>query len=171
VVVGNRVSNPVKDMRFACDAMLGRLARWLRLLGYDTFYSPDVKDDELLEICTREGLVLLTRDVGFFRRAVSCGLRGKLLTENSFDEQFARVVDNFGLKLRIAPDDSRCPACNGLIRRVDKNEIRSRVPINTFASYDSFWVCVNCGKVYWMGRMWRSMIRMIEAVRGRLKEK
>ncbi|MEM2144323.1 MAG: Mut7-C RNAse domain-containing protein [Candidatus Jordarchaeaceae archaeon] len=156
---------------FACDAMLGRIARWLRLLGYDTFYYSRVRDDELLEVCLRRNLVLLTRDVEFFKKAVSHGIRAKLLQENSFENQFADVVDSFGLDLRITPDGSRCPACNGLIRRVDKGEIKNRVPVNTMNSYDSFFMCSNCGKVYWMGRMWRSMIRICEAVREKLKKK
>ncbi len=157
-------------IHFACDAMLGRLARWLRLLGYDTFYSTEVEDDELLEICLREDLILLTRDVEFFKRAVSCGLKAKLLQENSFGEQFAEVVDSFGLNLRITPDASRCPACNGVIHSVDKEEIKNKIPENTWDSYDSFWICSNCGQVYWMGRMWRSMIRIVEAVREKLRK-
>ncbi|MFB0560812.1 MAG: Mut7-C RNAse domain-containing protein [Candidatus Lokiarchaeia archaeon] len=159
------------EIHFACDAMLGRLARWLRLLGYDTFYSTEIEDDELLEICLREDLILLTRDVEFFKRAVSCGLRVKLLRKNSFGDQFAEVVDGFGLDLRITPDGSRCPACNGVIYSVDKEEIRNKIPVNTLDSYDSFWICSNCGQIYWMGRMWRSMIRIVEKVREKLKKK
>ncbi len=106
----------------------------------------------------------------FFKQAVSHGLRAKLLQENSFSEQFAEVVAGFGLDLRITPDGSRCPACNGLIRRVEKEKISDKVSANTLDSYDYFWICSNCGQVYWMGRMWRSMIRIVEEVKERLKK-
>lgn len=56
------------ELRFACDAMLGRLARWLRLLGYDTFYSSEIKDAELLEVCSQGNWILLTRDVEFLSK-------------------------------------------------------------------------------------------------------
>jgi uncharacterized protein with PIN domain len=156
---------------FACDAMLGRIARWLRLLGYDTFYCSRVRDDELLEFCLKRDLILLTRDVEFFKKAVSHGIRAKLLQENSFENQLVEIVESFGLDLRITPDGSRCPACNGLIHRVEKEEIKNKVPVNTMRSYDSFFVCTDCGKVYWMGRMWRSMIRICEAVKRKVKKK
>jgi hypothetical protein len=163
-------SGSTGEIRFASDAMLGRLARWLRLLGYDTFYSSDIEDDELLNVCSRSDLILLTRDVELFKRAVSYGIRAKLLQENSFENQFAEVVESFGLVLRITPEGSRCPACNGLIRSVDKEEIKDKVSVNTLNSYDSFFMCSNCGKVYWMGRMWRSMIRICETVNEKLKK-
>ncbi|MGQ9721399.1 MAG: Mut7-C RNAse domain-containing protein [Candidatus Jordarchaeum sp.] len=163
----NPESNSSGKKNFACDAMLGRLARWLRLLGYDTFYSSKVKDDELLDICLRKNFILLTRDLEVFKRAVSYSLNVKLLRENSFTEQFAEIVGDFGLDLKITPDGSRCPACNGLIRGVKKEEIRNKVPVNTLNSYDSFWICSNCNQVYWMGRMWRSMIQIVEKIKNR----
>jgi uncharacterized protein with PIN domain len=166
---GELGSGSVREVGFACDAMLGRVARWLRLLGYDTFYSSRVEDDELLEVCLRRGLVLLTRDLEFFKRAVSRGIRAKLLRENSFEDQFADVVESFGLDVRITPEGSRCAACNGLIRSVDKEDIRGKVPSNTLNSYNSFFICTDCGKVYWMGRMWRSMIRICETVKKKLE--
>lgn len=165
---GELGSGSEREIRFACDAMLGRIARWLRLLGYDTFYSSGVGDDELLDVCLRRDLVLLTRDAEFFKRAVSSGIKAKLLRENSFVNQFADVVESFGLDLRITPDGSRCPTCNGLIRSVDKEDVRNRVSLNTVNSYDSFFMCINCGKVYWMGRMWRSMIRICEVIKKKM---
>jgi uncharacterized protein with PIN domain len=164
-------SGSTEEVRFACDAMLGRLARWLRLLGYDTFYSSEIEDDELLKACSGGDLILITRDVEFFKRAVSYGIRAKLLQGNSFENQFAEVVESFGLDLRITPDGSRCPSCNGLIRIVDKEEIKNKVSMNTLNSYDSFFICTNCGQVYWMGRMWRSMIRICETIRKKLQKK
>nr|MDO8081978.1 Mut7-C RNAse domain-containing protein [Candidatus Freyarchaeota archaeon] len=168
--MGKSGSGSTREVRFACDAMLGRLTRWLRLLGYDTFYSSAIKDEELLEVCLQKDLILLTRDVEFFKQAVSYGIRAKLLQENSFENQFADVVESFGLDLRITPDGSRCPTCNGLICSVDKEDIKNKVPVNTVNSYDSFFICTNCGQVYWMGRMWRSMIRICETVKEKLKK-
>ncbi|MEM3526227.1 MAG: Mut7-C RNAse domain-containing protein [Candidatus Jordarchaeaceae archaeon] len=166
--IGDSELGSMADIRFACDAMLGRLARWLRLLGYDTFYSSRVRDDELLNVCLQRDLVLLTRDVEFFKRAVSNGVRAKFLQENSFENQFADIIESFDLNLRMTPDGSRCPACNGFIRRVDKEDVRNKVSANTLNSYDFFFVCTNCGKVYWMGRMWRSIIRICESVKKKL---
>ncbi len=164
-----REENYGGERRFACDAMLGRLARWLRLLGYYTFYSPKIRDDELLEVCIREDLNLLTRDVDFFKRATSYGLKVKLIQKNSFEEQFFEVAGFFGLNLSISPENSRCPECNGLIQSVDKEEIKNKVSANTLDSYNAFWICTNCGQVYWRGRMWRSMTRIVEKTKEKLK--
>jgi len=151
-------------MKFIADMMLGRLARWLRLYGYDTLYG--VKDDdEIIAIGRREGRVILTRDSGLAERAKKLGLEVILLDSNSLEGQ-VRELKRFGVELKeLFPPNARCPKCNGPIRPVSKEEVRDKVPSKVYESYDEFYVCEDCGQIYWPGRQWKEMVKIDERLR------
>lgn len=151
-------------MKFIADMMLGRLARWLRLYGYDTLYGVE-DDDEIIEIARREGRVILTRDSGLAERARKFGLKVILLGSNSLEGQ-VRELKRFGVEFQeLFPPNARCPKCNGPIRPVPKEEVKDRVPQKVYESYDEFYVCEDCGQVYWPGRQWREMLKIDERLR------
>lgn len=151
-------------MKFIADMMLGRLARWLRLYGYDTLYGVE-DDDEIIEIARREGRVILTRDSGLAERARKFGLNVILLGSNSLEGQ-VRELKRFGVEFQeLFPPNARCPKCNGPIRPVPKEEVKNRVPQKVYESYDEFYVCEDCGQVYWPGRQWREMLKIDERLR------
>ncbi|AIU70873.1 hypothetical protein TEU_11320 [Thermococcus eurythermalis] len=151
-------------MKFIADMMLGRLARWLRLYGYDTLYGVE-DDDEIIEIARREGRVILTRDSGLAERARKFGLNVILLGSNSLEGQ-VRELKRFGVEFQeLFPPNARCPKCNGSIRPVSKEEVKDRVPSKVYESYDEFYVCEDCGQVYWPGRQWREMLKIDERLR------
>ncbi|MCX8162708.1 MAG: hypothetical protein N3E44_07000 [Candidatus Bathyarchaeota archaeon] len=144
--------------RFLADAMLGRTARWLRILGYDTIYGGGLEDDKLLSICVSQSRILLTSDEQLYSRAVRDKVEAVLVRGGSEAEKVAWIAFNLGLKLEINPESSLCPVCNSIIRRIDMDEARVRgVPEKVLGWSKDFWVCSGCGKVYWVGSHYRRM--------------
>lgn len=134
---------------FVVDHMLGSLARWLRMLGYDAIYDQSLSDSELLEIGERENRIVLTRDRALAEKG------GFLIDRTSLDEQLLSVSEGFRLTFR--PDEIRCSACNGKLNVIDENEAAESVPERSLRSSTEFWKCTECGKVYWDGTHWVSI--------------
>ena len=145
------------EARFVADVMLGRLARWLRALGYDTVYAPDAPDARLLGLALREGRRLLTRDAALARRARESGL---LIREDDLDGQLREVVAGCGLAARSPL--TRCLECNGVLRPVSPDEVRDRVPPYTLATQRAFRACPGCGRVFWPGTHAIGIARRLE---------
>lgn len=147
-------------MKFICDHMLGTLAKWLRMLGYDTLFSPPIDDDELLETAWREKGVLLTRDknIGSYKDVVILKIES-----DDLDEQLDEVLGAFDLT--ITDPMSRCSLCNTPIEEVDKNECRDKVPPGVFENQERFWHCPNCGRYYWAGSHWEKISERIEKLK------
>jgi uncharacterized protein with PIN domain len=149
--------------KFIVDAMLGSLAKWLRLLGYDTLYSTSYNDAQIISIAARTKRIVVTSDKGLYRRAIKAGLRAVLLPESGVTESLARLASAGLIELRVDPSKSRCPLCNGVLKEVtDKNLVRGRVPPGALAKYSKFYVCTRCGHVYWEGGHWRNIRRIVE---------
>ena len=153
-------------MKFIADMMLGRLARWLRLYGYDTLYG--IEDDgEIIRVALRENRIILTRDSGLARRAQKLGARVFLLSTNSLEGQ-VRELSKLGVEFgELFPSNARCPKCNGPIRSAPKEEVKGKVPPRVYESYDEFYICQKCGQIYWPGKQWREMLRMDRRLRGK----
>ncbi|MGH7318441.1 MAG: Mut7-C RNAse domain-containing protein [Candidatus Rokuibacteriota bacterium] len=145
------------ETRFVADVMLGRLARWLRALGYDTDYFRDATDARLLGIALREGRQLLTRDTALAARAGTAGL---LVRAEDLDEQIREVMTRYGLSSR-APL-SRCLECNGALTRRRPTDVRDRVPPYTLATQSAFWECADCGRVFWAGTHARGILDRLQ---------
>ncbi|RLG85094.1 MAG: hypothetical protein DRO15_07930 [Thermoprotei archaeon] len=154
--------------RFIVDAMLGDLARWLRMLGYDTKYNKNYEDWQLIKIAMDEDRILLTRDMSLFRRANTTfrkagrdRLRAFYLEWGDIEDVLANLAIllrrklSIDLRLDIDPLDTRCPICNSPLRYTTSLvEIAGRVPEVIANRYREFWICSGCGKVYWRGKHW-----------------
>jgi uncharacterized protein len=149
------------DPRFVADVMLGRLARWLRALGYDTLYVRDAPDAQLLGLALREGRRLLTRDAALARRARDAGF---LVRAETLDEQLREVMSACGLDGRASL--SRCLECNGVLAAVPAEAIREAVPAYTFATHREFWRCPDCRRVFWAGSHAAGILRRLEPYLG-----
>ncbi|HDN80063.1 MAG TPA: hypothetical protein ENG33_06340, partial [Chloroflexi bacterium] len=114
-------------MKFLADSMLGSLAKWLRILGYDTLYFPNMEDSELARLAMKEGRVLLTRDQELARRK---GLKALLIKSEKLQEQITQVFRELNLEKKNP--FSRCPVCNTPLQPVDKEAVRGRVPAYVF---------------------------------------
>lgn len=148
--------------RFLADGMLGRITRWLRMLGCEVKYSNEASDDRLLELAETEGRVLLTRDLELFRRAKTRGLDAYYIEGTTTPETIAEVANRYKIRLEVDTSISRCPTCGSPIRQVEKAEVQDRVPKGTFKQYSEFWICTSCGKVYWRGSHWNRINETLE---------
>jgi uncharacterized protein with PIN domain len=158
----------MEQTRFVADVMLGKLARWLRALGYDTLYFRDAPDARLLGLALREGRRLLTRDA---RLAARAGAVGLLVRAEDLDGQLREVLEACGLD-GSAPL-SRCLECNGVLLARAPGEVRGRVPPYTLATQVEFWECRGCGRVFWPGTHAEGILRRLDPYlaaerRGRL---
>lgn len=151
-------------MKFVADHMLGRLAKWLRALGYDTVYSPNLDDPDLVRISQAEGRLLLTRDTGIAKRkGVDCLLIGS----DQLDEQLGQVVRHCGLQLdgELAP---RCLRCNEVLDEVQREVARDLVPPYVWQTQSQFRRCPACSRLYWRGTHWTKMKERIAALSCKL---
>ena len=143
-------------MKFIVDEMLGKLARWLRLAGYDTLYG--VKEDaEIAHIANSENRVLLSSD----RELCSIVENSVLVKEKDVIKQIREVERTLNIKISPSPDVARCPVCNGEVIEIEKAEVKKDVPENVFKMVDKFYRCVACGKIYWKGSHWNMIKKMI----------
>jgi uncharacterized protein with PIN domain len=141
--------------------MLGKLTRWLRMLGCDVKYQNDLNDDELIKIAAEENRILLTRDVQLYRRAIIYGIQAYLVRSRTETEKLAEVTQQFCIKLEIDAPNSRCPKCNAGLEPVPKDEINDKVPQATSRLHNDFWKCIDCGKIYWHGSHWLKINRKL----------
>ena len=148
--------------RFLADAMLGRLARWLRILGYDAEHFPG-EDDDLLRRARRESRVLLTRDSRLLQQQT---LPPHLFIESDrVMEQLRQVIAALRLDPALPPAH-RCSCCNVMLEPRDKAEVAGLVPEFVWSQQQAFWTCPRCRRIYWAGTHRQHMEEAIKALGG-----
>ena len=150
--------------RFVVDLNVGRLAKWLRVMGYDTVFPRDCDDNGLVRIALREGRVLVTRDAGFsLRRAARQGqMRVLQIVDDDLRGQLRQLVRD--LKLDLNGGFSRCVRCNELLASVTKDDVSGRVPPYVFSTHENFMECLECRRVYWRGSHWAGMLSELRQI-------
>lgn len=144
---------------FVLDQHLGKLASYLRMLGFDVLYRNDYTDPELARVSADEGRILLTRDRGLLKR--SAVTRGYFVRENDPLSQLEGVIGAFGLRGSIRPL-TRCLACNGQLAQVEKEAVAGRLMPKTAKFYEEFFSCAGCGRIYWKGSHYTNMKNFID---------
>lgn len=148
---------------FLADSMLGRLTRWLRLMGYSVEYaSSEWSDAKIMEYCNSKGLFLLTRDRELSKRYSN----SFYVRSENLNDQLAQFLSEFPPSRDLF--FTRCPLCNGKTSRVPMSQVSDRVPDGVRGRYDSAFVCHNCGKVYWEGTHYDSILKTINSIITRL---
>ena len=143
--------------------MLGTLAKWLRIYGFDTFYaSRDMDDPEVLEISKKENRILISRDKNLIIAARRENLKTIEISTTDLDEQISIVLGN------IKPDKtkilSRCIICNAKVEDIKKQNVEDKVPEKVFKNKEKFWLCKNCNKIYWKGSHYEKMFEKIDSL-------
>jgi len=153
---------PLRQPAFVLDVHLGKLARQLRMLGFDVVYRNDFIDSEIVRISVDENRTILTRDRRLlFARVIT---RGHWLRSTDPEKQLREVLDRFDLYSLIHPFH-RCMACNGSLQAVEKSEIVDRLEPLTRRYYSRFYQCSECRKIYWHGTHVERMEQLLDKTR------
>ncbi len=155
---------PLRHLRFVADVHLGRLAAYLRMLGFDTIYRNDAPDEDLARISTEQQRILLTRDRGLLKRGAVT--RGYSVRQTLPREQLAEVVERFELA-RLAAPFTRCLACNAPLERAAREAVADRLPPGVLSRHEEFLECPACRRAYWKGTHYERMCRLVERMLGR----
>jgi uncharacterized protein with PIN domain len=149
---------PLRELKFIADVHLGRLARYLRLCGFDTCYSTDYTDSEIISISKSERRAILTRDRELLKNKRVT--HGYWVRSQHPDIQIKEVIERFCLEKIIKPF-TRCMECNDLLVSVAKSEIEDRILPKTMKYYDVFKLCPSCMKIYWEGSHYEHMMKFL----------
>lgn len=158
---------PLRITRFVIDTHLGRLAAYLRMLGFDSLYRNDYDDATLADLSIKQQRILLTCDRQLLmRRKIT---RGYFVRSRQPRLQLPEIINRLDLYNDLRPF-TRCLHCNGLLHSVDKANIENRLLPRTRKYYDTFWQCPDCRKVYWKGSHYQRMLDIIDAVKSEVKD-
>jgi len=152
---------PSSPLQFAVDGHLGKLATYLRLLGFDAFYQNDIEDEEIARIACERERVLLTRDVRLLMR--NNIVHGYWLRSKEPRIQIREVLQRYQLSEEITPWH-RCLRCNGTLRTVAKREIVDRLQPLTKLHYHEFYVCQSCEQIYWKGSHYEPLKQFVQEI-------
>lgn len=150
--------------RFLLDGMLGGLSRWLRIIGYDTLYYPDKEDTELSVEAEVKNRILVTRDAELHRQATKRGIKTILIHSDQTIEQLREITEK--MELGTIAKNTRCPRCNGVLREIEKNSVKDKVPEESFNAFYEFWICADCDAVYWKGSHWIQIQDTLKKIEG-----
>ena len=148
----------LREPRFVLDVHLGRLAAYLRMLGFDTVYGNCSGDSELAQVSSEQHRILLTRDRGLLKR--NAVTHGYLVRQTGSRRQLAEILERFDLARSVRPF-TRCMACNGVLAQVPREQLLPLLPPRTAASFVDFHQCPQCGRAYWKGSHYRRMRRLV----------
>jgi uncharacterized protein len=148
-------------MDFVVDCMLGKLAKWLKVLGFDVLYFSRAEDDDLLAMARKDGRTLLSRDHALLGRAR--GLPKLLIESERWPDQVRQVLDHFELHDDVRPY-SRCLTCNAVLKPLPKPQAANLVPASVLEHADSFALCPSCGRVYWPGTHFDDMAAKLDKI-------
>lgn len=152
-------------MKLVADCMLGRLAKWLKILGFDVLYFSKADDRDLVDLARREGRVLLTRDTGLIERTARRPNR-LFVRSDDWEDQVVQVLDELGLWDEVRPN-SRCLECNLPLKPLGKERARNLVTPYVLEHASSFAICPACGRVFWQGTHYGDMERKIATLLAR----
>lgn len=154
-------------MKFIVDCMLGKLAKWLKILGFDVTYFKKIEDRELLSLAKKENRILLTRDNGLIEKAK--GIESLFIESENWKQQVEQVLKNFNLWQEVQPY-SRCIDCNIELKNLPKERAKNLVSPFVYEKSNSFALCPRCGRVFWKGTHFYDMEFKIDDILEKRKE-
>jgi len=151
-------------MKFLVDFMLGRLCKWLRLLGYDASYFSSAKKSDLIYQSLKDGRIILTRD---HRLSKKKAIKLVIINSDLLEEQLEQVFSE--LNVKVDPDDifTRCLVCNELLLEIEKEKVKDKIPSYVFQTQEEFSYCPSCQKIYWKGTHWDLANQLLKKLKNK----
>lgn len=145
------------DMEFIADIMVGKLARYLRMAGFDVLYYNDAHDDQIVRIAGQQGRIVLTRDSLMLKRKVfkNGDLKSVFIEDGRLENQLRQIKGELGISLK--PNLVRCLVCNSVLEKIDKKNVEDKVPPYVYRTQENFMYCSECGRCYWRGTHYEYM--------------
>ncbi len=154
---------PLRNPKFIADVHLGKLTRYLRMLGIDVLYENNFEDDEIVKISLNDGRAILTKDRGILKRNEVT--HGYWVRSSKVKEQVVEIIKRFDLK-KLIKEYTRCIECNSVLQSISKKKILNELPPKVSESQKSFSVCPSCKKLYWKGTHHQRMLSFIKTVKN-----
>lgn len=161
---------PKAEPAFLADAMLGSVARKLRIFGFDTAYMAHTTDDEVLKLGVEQDRIILTADKEFFKRLVSRNVKGVLVKGSDDFDDLLHIFAKMRIKSIGVTIGSRCAACNGRLASKKPSEVAGLMPTAVVARHGNFYQCASCAKVYWDGSHLQSLRALAERLERNLAD-
>jgi len=156
-------------MKFIVDCMHGKLARKMRIYGYDTLYNINFEDDAILATAKREERIIITSDKNLIKRAYSENISIVRVPLDNDVSRMMKIFKTFKLKPNLNPENSRCPHCNAILKKTNKLDVIG-VPERVLKRKRIFYKCGNCSRIYWYGSHWKKIRDFEETLKKRLKD-
>lgn len=151
------------SLKFIVDQNVGRLVKWLRIMGYDTIFFNGSNDSRMIATALAEGRVILTRDTQIMRRRVVTRglLKAILIQSDDPEQQMLQVIETLNLDCNFRPF-ALCLECNEYLVERSKEEVKNRVPPYVFKTQSQYMQCPSCCRIYWRGTHWQAMTKRLE---------
>ena len=153
-------------MLFLVDAMLGNIAKKLRLFGFDSEYFSDIDDSKLIEKAKNENRTIISRDRLLIDRAKKNEISSIYITKEKELDQFLEILETTHLQLdEISGNTARCPKCNSSTSQIEKLKIRNKIPEGVLEYNDKFWKCEGCDQIYWEGTHIKNLQEFVHKIK------
>ncbi|MEJ2103265.1 MAG: Mut7-C RNAse domain-containing protein, partial [Ignavibacteriaceae bacterium] len=153
---------PLRNPKFIADVHLGRLTRYLRMMGFDVYYKNDLPDEGIVKISSKERRAILTRDIGILKRTEVT--HGYFIRSDNVEKQTEEVVNRFDLQKSIK-EFTRCLECNTKLTKIEKEKIINRLPPKVAVSQNEFFICPKCQKLFWKGTHHQKMLSLVQKIK------
>jgi hypothetical protein len=146
------------EPKFITDVNVGKLGKWLRLMGYDTLFFDEHDDGLMVKAAIAQGRIVLTKDSEFMkRRAISTGkVKAVLISSDRPEQQLSTIISTLKLTDEYRPF-TRCLECNAELVSRDRRDVKGSVPARVYEKHDQYMQCPSCGRIYWRGTHWQAM--------------
>jgi len=153
-------------MLFLVDAMLGNIAKKLRVLGFDSEYFSDIDDSKLIEKAKNENRTIISRDRHLIERARKNEISSVYITQENEIEQFLEILKITNIQLNeISGDSARCTKCNSLTSKISKLELENKIPQGVLENNEKFWKCDDCDQIYWEGTHIKNLQEFVRKIK------
>jgi len=152
---------PLRNLIFICDSHLGKLCKYMRMLGFDTLYFNNISKSKIIDISIKEKRIIVTRN---YKLIKDCNVSHiVLIKSDNAKEQILEIISKLDLSESIEPF-TRCLKCNEIIESIEKQDIYNLLPEKTKKYFDHFYICKNCNKIYWEGSHYENMLKFINSI-------